>query len=173
MKGNGLDEEFEGDGRFDETDEVLDDEVYTVLDDAAREELDNLMGAKVVGLDVWEESLSDDEDETPPKPEDRVLFDTDLMFEDGVALELYAVAAYPDPDGDPVKGMDLITATLEKLADQQLQLMDYDQADEEGGLALAFGADDKVQLVLAAGAWLVSEWEEDLESEEDENDEGE
>jgi hypothetical protein len=167
MKGNGTDEEFEGDGLLDETDEVLDDEVNTVLDDATREELDNLMGAKVVGLDVWEESLSDDEDEEPPTPEERVLFDADLMFEDGIALELYAAAAYPDPDGDPVKGMEQITAVLEKLADQQLQLMDFDQADEEGGLALAFGADDKVQLVLAAGAWLVSEWEEELESEDD------
>src|SRR5450759_5642051 len=57
MTGNGLDEELEGEGPFDETDEVLDDELNTVLDDAAREELDSLVGLQVVGLDVWEESL--------------------------------------------------------------------------------------------------------------------
>ena len=168
MKGNGKDDEFEGDALFDEVDEVVDDELYTVLDDTARAELDALVESKVVGLDVWEESLSDGDEDTPPAPEERTFFDTDLMFEDGVALELYAAAAYPDPDGDPVKGMDQITAALEKLADQQMQLLDFDQADEEGGLALAFGADEKVELVLAAGAWLVSEWEEEEDSEEGE-----
>jgi hypothetical protein len=168
MTGNGLDEEFEGEGPFDETDEVLDDELNTVLDDAAREELDSLVGLQVVGLDVWEESLSDDEDEPPVKPEERVFFDTDLMLQDGVALELYAAAAYSDPEGEPLKGMDEITAALERLADQNLVLLDFDQADEEGGLALAFGGDEKVQLVIAAGAWVVSEWEEDIESEDGE-----
>jgi hypothetical protein len=168
MKGNGLDEEFEGEGPFDETDEVLDDELNTVLDDAAREELDSLVGLQVVGLDVWEESLSDDENEPPVKPEERVFFDTDLMLQDGVALELYAAAAYPDPEGEPLKGMDEITAALERLADQNLVLLDFDQADEEGGLALAFGGDEKVQLVIAAGAWVVSEWEEEVESEDGE-----
>ncbi len=161
MKGNGLDEEFDGEGLFDDTDEVLDDELNTILDDAAREELDELVGLQVVGLDVWEESLSDDENEPPVKAEERVFFDTDLMMEDNVALELYAAAAYTDPEGDPIKGMDQITAALEHLADQNMQLLDFDQADEEGGLALAFGADEKVQLVLAAGAWVVSEWEEE------------
>jgi hypothetical protein len=167
MKGNGLDEEFEGEGLFDDTDEVLDDELNTVLDDAAREELDELVGLQVVGLDVWEESLSDDENEPPVKPEERIFFDTDLMMEDNAALELYAAAAYTDPSADPIKGMDQITAALERLADQNLQLLDFDQADEEGGLALAFGADEKVQLVLAAGAWVVSEWEADSDSDED------
>ncbi len=164
MKDNGKDEELQDTGDFegfDDTDEVLDEDLYTVLDEAGREELDELVGLKVVGLDVWEESLSDAEDEEPVAPEERVFFDCDLLFEDGLALELYAAAAYPDPDADPIKGMDTITSTLEKLADQQLELLDFDQADEEGGLALAFGSDDKTALVLAASAWLVSEWEEE------------
>ncbi len=172
MKGNGMDEDFKDGGNiqgFDEVDETLEDDLYTVLDDAGREELEELVGLKVVGLDIWEESLSDSEEEEPVKPEERVYFDCDLLFEDGLALELYAAAAYPDPDGDPVKGMDQITSVIEKLADQQLELLDFDQADEEGGLALAFGADEKTQLILAASAWLVSEWEE----ESGESDEGE
>ncbi len=172
MKGNGVDDEFKDMGNlqgFDEVDETLEDELYTVLDDAGREELEELVGLKVVGLDIWEESLSDSEEEEPVKPEERVYFDCDLLFEDGLALELYAAAAYPDPDADPVQGMDNITSAVEKLADQNLELLDFDQADEEGGLALAFGRDDKTTLVLAASAWLVSEWEE--EGDEDGEDE--
>ncbi len=172
MKVNGKDEEFEDAGEpldFEDVDETLEDDLYTVLDDAGREELEELVGLKVVGLDVWEESLSDSEEEEPVKPEERVFFDCDLLFEDGLALELYAAAAYPDPDGDPVQGMDAITSTIEKLADDNLELLDFDQADEEGGLALAFGRDDKTQLVLAASAWLVSEWEEEEEGSEDQD----
>lgn len=164
MKGNGKDEDIKDVGNFegfDDTDEILDEDLYTVLDEAGREELDELVGLKVVGLTTWEESLSDAEDEEPVAPEERIFFDCDLLFEDGLALELYAAAAYPDPDADPLKGMDNIQAELEKLADQQVELLDFDQADEEGGLALAFGSDDKTTLVLAASAWLVSEWEED------------
>lgn len=176
MKGNGKDEDFKDIGDFegfDDTDELLDDELYTVLDDAGREELEELVGLKVVDFDVWEESLSDTEDEEPVKPEEREYFDCDLLFADGLALELYAAAVYPDPDSeDPVKGMDNITSTIEKLADQQLELLDFDQADEEGGLALAFGASDQTRFVLTASAWLVSEWEEEGE-EEDEGGDGE
>ncbi len=174
MKVNGKDEEFEDAGEpldFEDADETLEDDLYTVLDDAGREELEELVSLKVVGLDVWEESLSDSEEEEPVKPEERVFFDCDLLFEDGLALELYAAAAYPDPDGDPVQGMDAITSAIEKLADENLQLLDFDQADEEGGLALAFGRDEKTHLVLAASAWLVSEWEEEEEGEDADNDE--
>ncbi len=177
MKDNGKDEEFKDVGDFqgfdDTTDEFLEDELYTVLDDAGREELDELVGLKVVDFDVWEESLSDSEDEEPVKPEEREFFDCDLLLEDGLALELYAAAAYPDPEGDPVKGMDAITSAIEKLADKQYELLDFDQADEEGGLALAFGADDQTQLVLTASAWLVSEWEEEGEGEDLEEDDEE
>ncbi len=175
MKGNGKTkdvkdkDEFEG---FNEVDDSEDEDLYTVLDDAGREELEELVGLKVVGLDIWEESLSDPEDAGPVAPADRVYFDCDLLFDDGLALELYVAAAYPDPDGDPLKGMDTITATLEKIADQQLELLDFDEADEEGGLAVAFGADEKTALVVVASAWLVSEWEEDGdESAEDEDEE--
>lgn len=169
MKVNGKDEEFKDVEPlgFEDEDEDLEEDLYTVLDDASREELDEIVGLKVVGLDVWEESLSDSEEEEPVKPEERIFFDCDLLFEDGLALELYAAAAYPDPEGEPIKGMDAITGAIEKLADDNLELLVFDQADEEGGLALAFGHDDKTHLVLAASAWLVSEWEESDEEEED------
>ncbi len=167
MKGNGMDEELNTNDvqGFDEGDELLDDQLYTVLDDEAREDLEQLVDLKIVGLDVWEDSLSDAEDEEPVKPEERLFFDCDLLFEDGLALELYAAAVYPDPEGEPIKGMDEITRIVGQLADGNLQLLDFDQADEESGLALAFGSSqDKTDLVIAAGAWLVSEWEEETEA---------
>src|SRR5271157_2530756 len=77
-------------GGFDEVDESLDEDLYTVLDDAGREELEELVGLKVVGLDIWEESLSDSEEEGPVASGERVYFDCDLLFDDGLALELYA-----------------------------------------------------------------------------------
>ena len=175
MTGNGDDEESGDLGDIQdiedlaEGDEISDDELITVLDDASRAELDELVGLKVVGLDIWEESLSDGEDEEAVTPEERVYFDCDLLLEDGSALELYAAAAYPDPEGDPLTGMDQISQAVEKLADDKLHLLDFDQADEEGGLALAFGADDKTLLVVAASAWLVSEWEEEEEGEDEES----
>lgn len=164
MATNGMDEEFqdlEGD---------LEDDLYTVLDDDTREELNSLMGHPVVGLELWDESLGDEEGAEPVKPEERAFFDCDLLFEDGVALELYVTAAYPDPDKDSLKGMEQIFEVVGKLSDDNLELLDYDQADEEGGLALAFGKEDKVQLILVASAWMISEWEETEETEDEEED---
>jgi hypothetical protein len=48
-----------------------------------------------------------------------------------------------------------------------MELMDFDQADDEGGLYVAFGRDDEVEQVLVAGAWMVSEWEAEEEEEEE------
>jgi hypothetical protein len=53
-----------------------------------------------------------------------------------------------------------------KLADGELALLDYGEVDEEGGLALAFGHDEHVHLVLASSAWMVSEWEAEGEPDE-------
>jgi hypothetical protein len=161
MNDNGVDVELDG------TEAEMDDELYTELDDNRREELDDMLERKVVGLEIWEESLADEEDETPVKAEERVFFDCDLYLEDGIALELYVAAAYPDPDGDPIKGMDEIFKVVGTLTDDELQLMEYDQADEEGGLALAFGKDEQVRLILVAGAWMMSEWDEEEESAEE------
>jgi hypothetical protein len=162
MSDNGIDEELE------ETDAGMDDELYTVLDENMREEFDSMLGLKVVGLEIWEESLADEEEEAPIKAEERVFFDCDLYLEDEIALELYVAAAYPDPDKDPVKGMDDIFKIVGTLSDDDLQVLDYDQADEEGGLAIAFGKDDQVRLILVAGAWMISEWEEDETSDDEE-----
>jgi hypothetical protein len=163
MSDNGKDTPLE------EPEEMLEEEVtYTALDDERRKELDDMIDLQVLGieLEVWDED--EDEEHSDEEP---TLFDCDLFLDEGQALELYAAAAYPDPEREPVKGADPIFEVVGKLVDDELTLIDYQQADEEGGLLLAFGKDDEVRLVVLANEWMVSEWEAD--SEEDSEEAGE
>jgi hypothetical protein len=162
MKNNGKDEPIEV---FDPGDDS--DEFYTELDDDRQAELNEFVGLSVAGLELWDTSLGDDEADEPVTPENRTFFDVDLLFEGGLALELYVASVYPDPDGDPITGMDAIYEEIGKLSDDNLELLDFDQADDEGGLALAFGKGEDTKQVIVASAWMVSEWEEG-----DEDDEG-
>jgi hypothetical protein len=159
MNNNNKDDEFEN------LEESLDDDLYTQLDEDRRAELDEMLGQAVLGIELWDESLGDEEDAEPVKPEARVFFDCDLYLDDNQALELYVAAAYPDPEGDPVSGMDTIFDVVGRLADDKLELIDYGEADEEGGLALAFGKGDDVKLVVVASAWMISDWEPDEDAE--------
>ncbi|MCX7706377.1 MAG: hypothetical protein N2204_00015 [Anaerolineae bacterium] len=147
--------------------DLMQDELYTELDDDRRAELDQLIGLKVLGVELYEDSLGDDEEESPVSPDARVFFDCDLYLEDNQALELYVTSAYPDPDADPVVGLETIFDTIGRLADEKMALVDYGEADEEGGLALAFGHGDKVEMVLVCSAWMVSEWEAEEEDSEE------
>jgi hypothetical protein len=159
MSDNGRDTPFE------EAEEMLEEEVtYTVLDDERREELDAMIDLQVLGieLEVWDEEEEEDSGEAP------TLFDCDLFLDEGQALELYAAVAYADPEREPAKGADPIFEVVGKLVDDELTLLDYQQADEEGGLLLAFGKDDEVRLVILANEWMVSEWEADFAEEGDE-----
>jgi hypothetical protein len=146
--------------------EMPEEVTYTVLDDERREELDSMLDLKVVGmeLEVWDE----DEDDSGGEP---ALFDCDLFLDEGQALELYAAVAYPHPEGEPVKGTDPIFEVVGKLVDDELALLDYQPADEEGGLLLAFGKGEEVRLVVLANEWMVSEWEADFDKDEDEEEE--
>jgi hypothetical protein len=162
MKDNGAGADLEGI-------EDEDDELYTELDDERRAELTELMDAQVLGIEIWESSWGDEANGPPPTAEERVFFDCDLFLEEDRVLELYVAAAYPDPEGDPVKGMDPIFEAVGKLADDDMELLDFDQADEEGGLAVAFGKGEQIRLVLVANAWQVSEWEAGEEEDEDED----
>jgi hypothetical protein len=162
MGDNGKDIPIEGLEEMPEEEEVT----YTALDDERREELDAMIDLKVVGieLEVWDE----DEEGSGEEPS---LFDCDLYLDEGQALELYAAVAYPDPEGEPIRGADPIFDLVGKLVDDELALLDYQEADEEGGLLLAFGKDEEVSLVVLANEWMVSEWEADDEEEGDEDDE--
>ena len=165
MANNGLDEQPEG------FEDFGDDDLYYSLDDDRRAELNEMVGLKVLGIELWEESIADEEEEQPPTAEDRMFVDCDIYFDDNLALELYVTSVYPDPEGEPVVGVDAMFAAVGRLADDNLELVDYGEADEaEGGIALAFGRNDNVEMVLVANAWMVSDWEpdEDAESEDEE-----
>jgi hypothetical protein len=162
MSDNGRDNPVE------EIEEMSDEDfTYTELDDERREELDAMVDLKVMGieLEVW------DAEEEESGEEDPTLFDCDIFMDEGQALELYAAVAYPDPEGEPVRGADPIFEAVGKLVDDELVLLDYQQADEEGGLLLAFGKNEEVRLVVLANEWMVSEWEADMEEGEEEEDE--
>ena len=163
MNDNGKDEVIE---IFEPGEE--DGELYSVLDDDRRSELDELVGLHVEGLELWETSLGDEDADEPVTPENRAFFDVDLLFEGGMALELYVATVFPGPDSDPVVGLDGIYDIVGKLSDDELELLDYDQADEDGGLALAFGKGDKTHQVIVANAWMISEWEESDEEDDEE-----
>ena len=137
--------------------DIGEDELYYELDDDRRAELNEMVGLKVLGIELWEESIVDDEEEQPPAAEERVFVDCDLYLDDNVAIELYVA---------PVVGVDAIFAAVGRLADDHLELVDFGDADEEeGGLALAFGIGDEVKTVLVAQAWMVSDWEPDEDEE--------
>lgn len=158
MANNGVDDQLE------EYEDMGDDELFYELDDDRRAELNEIVGLKVLGIELWEESIADEEEDQPPSAEERMFVDCDLYFDENVALELYVAAVYPDPDGDPLVGVDPIFGAVGRLADDNLELVDYGEADEdEGGIALAFGHGDKVQMVIVANAWMVTDWEPDEE----------
>jgi len=163
--GNHSDEESEA---FEGSDEVFEDELYTVLDDDTREELYEMMGMEVVEVSLWEDSIGDEEEAEPIAPEKRTYFDCDILFDGGLVLELYVASLYPDVRQGPLQGMDPIAAALSRLSDESMELVDFQPANEEGGLALAFGQGQDVHLVLTAAAWMVSEWEEGEEDFEEE-----
>ncbi len=140
--------------------------LYTELDDDRRAEFDELVGSVCWASSCTKIRWVMKKRKSPVKPETRVFFDCDLYLDNNMALELYVTSAYPDPDGDPVVGVDAIFEALGKLSDEKLELIDYGQADEEGGLALAFGHADKVAMVLVSSAWMVSEWEAEEETDE-------
>jgi hypothetical protein len=166
MVNNGLDDQLEG------YDDMGEDELYYELDDDRRAELNEIVGLKVLGIELWEESIADEEEEEPPAAEERMFVDCDVYFDENVALELYVAAVYPDPEGEPVVGVDAIFAAIGKLADENLELIDYGEADEEeGGVALAFGRGDDVQTVIVANAWMVTDWEPDEDGDDSEDDE--
>jgi hypothetical protein len=151
---------------IEDLEEMPEEITYTVLDDERRQELDSMRDLKVLGmeLEVWDETEED-------SGEEPTLFDCDLFLEEGQALELYAAVVYPDPEGDPVQGADPIFEVVGRLVDDELALLDFQQADDEGGLLLAFGKDEEVCMVVLANEWMVSEWEADDEEEGDEADE--
>ena len=62
MVNNGLDDQLE------DFDDMGEDELYYELDDDRRAELNEIVGLKVLGIELWEESIADEEEEQEARP---------------------------------------------------------------------------------------------------------
>ena len=140
-------------------DDLSDEILHTELTDDAYEELAVSEGAVVVGLAFWETSLADEIEEEPPSSEERVMIDLDLYLDDNTLLELYAVSLFQAESQEPVVGLEAIETALVDLADSESELSEVAQT-EDGALALVFATAEQTRLIIAVGAWSVSEWEE-------------
>jgi hypothetical protein len=133
-------------------DDLSDEILHTELTDDAYEELAVSEGAVVVGLAFWDSSLADE-------MEARVMIDLDLYLDDNTLLELYGASLFAADSQDPVVGLAAMEAALVDLADNESELSEVAQT-EDGALALVFAVDDQPRLIIAVGAWSVSEWDE-------------
>lgn len=159
---NGRSEHSEGEEMFELLEE---DTLQTELTEEAYEELADLEGSVVVGLSFWDSSLADELEEEPVESGERQLLDLDLFLEDNATLELYGALLYLDPESEPLVGMSALEKALVAMVDQESTLSEVAETGD-GAPVFVFAAGDQVTLIITAGAWTVSEWEELPEIEE-------
>ena len=148
MQSNGM--EAEGDDVGFEMNSRLTDELYTELEAG-------VLGEKVVGLALWEESLADDE-QNPPAADERLVFDLDLYLENNTYFELYGILLFSDLDGEPLQGLDRIGTIVAELTGKGVWLDDI-AATEEDEMVLILSQNHEPKLYLSAGGWTLNEWE--------------
>ena len=129
----------------------LDDEQYDEL-------VDTVAGERVMGLALWEESVSD-EGVGRPAAGQRVLFDLDLYLENRVLLALYGTALYRDPKSNPLRGWQQAGKIVQTLINEGIWL-DEIAATEEDELVLILSRNHEPQLYLNVSGWTVEEWED-------------
>ena len=128
----------------------LDDEQFAAL-------VDTVAGEKVIGLALWEESITDLGDEKPT-PTERVLFDLELYLENNLLLTLYGTSFFPDPESDPLRGWQWAGKILQSLINEGIWL-DEIAATEEDELVLILSRNHAPQMYLNVSGWSVEEWE--------------
>lgn len=137
----------------------IDFDFQRTLTDELYEELSEVVvGEKIVGLALWEASLADDEEAGEPAPDERVIVDLDLYLENKFYLELYGTLVFPDPQSDPLQGLEQIGKMVSGLIEQGVWL-DEIAATEEDELVLILYRERQPQLYLNVGGWTLSEWE--------------
>lgn len=133
--------------------------LYTAVDDEMYAELSQLVGQKVVLLEVWEDSLSSALEGEEIQPQEQVSFDIDLYLADGAYFELYSATCFDSPDSDPWQGLEDVSARLSAIAKQGATLQEV-AVDEEDQLVLVLQYGRGQQLFLPIAAWLIEEWDE-------------
>jgi hypothetical protein len=140
-------------------DDLSDEILHTELTDEAYEELAVSEGAVVVGLAFWDSSLADEIADEAPTAEERVVIDLDLYLDDNTLLELYGASLFAADSQQPLVGLKALEDALVDLADSESELSEVAQT-EDGALALVFAVEEQPRLIIAVGAWSVSEWDE-------------
>lgn len=141
-------------------DELYDEEsIQFELTDESYEELAALEGAVVVGVSFWDSSMVDELEEEETTDENRMVIDLDVYLEDNSLLELYGAVLYPSAESEPVTGLAALEQALVDLVDSESELNEVAQT-EDGGLALIFAAGEALKLIVTAGGWTISEWDE-------------
>jgi hypothetical protein len=133
--------------------------LYTTLDDELYEELSQLVGQKIVLVEVWEDSLSTALEGEEVEPEQQVSFDIDLYLADGAYFELYSATCFDSPDSEPWQGVENVSARLAAAARQGAALQEV-AVDEEDQLVLVLAYGGGKQIYLPVAAWLLEEWDE-------------
>lgn len=132
--------------------------MFTRLTDELYEQLEEeVLGQKVAGLALWEESLADDEEDLPESDE-RQVFDLDLYLENNLFFELYGVLLFTDQDTEPLQGLDHIGTIVAELTDKGIWL-DEIAATDEDELVLILSQNHEPRLYLSVGGWTLEEWD--------------
>ncbi len=144
----------------------LDDEQYAAL-------VDTVAGEKVMGLALWEESITDQLDSRIPQgsgllsainegekptPTARVLFDLELYLENNLLLTLYGTSFFADPESDPLRGWQWAGKILQSLINEGIWV-DEIAATEEDELVLILSRNHTPQMYLNVSGWSVEEWD--------------
>ena len=140
-------------------DDLSDEILNTELTDDAYEELAVSEGAVVVGLAFWESSLGDEMDEEPPAPEAWSSSTWTSTWTTTRCWSCTTPACSRPTAKSRCRGLDALEAALVDLADSESELIEVAQTEDDA-LALVFGVEEQPKLIIAVGAWSVSEWDE-------------
>jgi len=140
---------------------------YSSVDDELYEELQQLIGQKIVYAAVWDDSLADALTErsehkgaAPAQAEEySPACDIDLYLEDGVYFELYSVTSFKTLDGDPLPDCTRVEESIRSLLKENASLGDV-AVDENDALVLVLNRGPNPALYLAVGGWVLEEWDE-------------
>ena len=89
----------------------------------------------------------------------RGVIDLGSYLDGNALLELYGASVCLDDSQEPLVGVAELEKALVDLTDSESELTEVAQT-EDGALALVFGVEDQPTLIIAVGAWSVSEWDE-------------
>jgi hypothetical protein len=133
--------------------------LYTTVDDELYDELSQLVGQRVVLVEVWDDSLSSALEQEEVEPQEQGSFDIDLYLADGAYFELYSVACYDSLEEEPWVGLEEVSRRMAAAA-KQMGVLEEVAVDEEDQLVLVLGYGAGQRVYLPVAAWLLEEWDE-------------